>query len=88
MDNNEQIKILEHNVSEVTTQLYNSYARIAELTKEKQALEQQRDDLMHHQLSASEITSKGKKVLTTYVEDAMNLNIKTFQNILGKLKGA
>jgi len=25
--------------------------------------------------------------LTTYVEDAMNCNIKTFQNILGKLKG-
>jgi len=26
--------------------------------------------------------------LTSYVEDAMNCNIKTFQNILGKLKGA
>jgi hypothetical protein len=25
--------------------------------------------------------------LTTYVEDAMNLNIETFQNILDKLKG-
>tara|TARA_R110000751_G_scaffold94659_1_gene184748 strand:- start:1489 stop:1746 length:258 start_codon:yes stop_codon:yes gene_type:complete len=76
----ETVRTLEHNVSEVTLQLYDSYKRIAELTQE-------RDDLMHHQLSSSEITSKGKKVLTTYVEDAMNCNIKTFQNILGKLKG-
>lgn len=80
MDHAETVRTLEHNVSEVTKQLYDSYKRIAELTQE-------RDNLMHHQLSSSEITSKGKKVLTTYVEDAMNCNIKTFQNILGKLKG-
>jgi|TARA_R110000824_G_scaffold106462_1_gene251577 hypothetical protein len=80
MDHVETVRTLEHNVSEVTKQLYDSYKRIAEITQE-------RDDLMHHQLSSSEITSKGKKVLTTYVEDAMNCNIKTFQNILGKLKG-
>jgi len=80
MDHDETIRTLEHNVSEVTKQLYDSYKRVAELTQE-------RDNLVHHQLSASEITSKGKKVLTTYVEDAMNCNIKTFQNILGKLKG-
>ena len=80
MDHVETVRTLEHNVSEVKKQLYDSYKRIAEITQE-------RDDLMHHQLSSSEITSKGKKVLTTYVEDAMNCNIKTFQNILGKLKG-
>ena len=59
-----RVKILEHNVSDLQKQLYNSYSRIAELTKEKQSLAQQRDELMHHQLSASEITSKGKKVFS------------------------
>jgi hypothetical protein len=47
--------------------------------------------MMHHSLSADEIKrkeNKNKKSLTSYVEDAMNCNIKTFQNILGKLKGA
>ena len=87
MNQSDKVKILEHNVSDLQKQVYSSYARIAELTKENQSLAQQRDDLMHHQLSASEITSKGKKVLTTYVEDAMNLNIEAFQNILDKLKG-
>ena len=54
MDHVETIRTLEHNVSEVTKQLYDSYKRIAELTQE-------RDNLMHHQLSSSEITSKEKK---------------------------
>ena len=46
---------------------------------------------MHHSLSIDEIKRKehkNKKGLTSYIEDAMNCNIKTFQNILGKLKGA
>ena len=45
---------------------------------------------MHHQLAESEVLLKddnNKDGLTTYVEDAMNLNIETFQNILDKLKG-
>tara|TARA_R110000737_G_scaffold29373_2_gene47862 strand:+ start:1957 stop:2265 length:309 start_codon:yes stop_codon:yes gene_type:complete len=85
-----RVKILEHNVSDLQKQLYNSYSRIAELTKETRSLTQQRNELMHHQLAESEVLTKddhNKSRLTTYVEDAMNLNIETFQNILDKLKG-
>lgn len=90
MEDREKIKILEHNVSDLQKQLYKSYNNIAELTKQNRSLTQQRNELMHHQLAESEVLLKddnNKDGLTTYVEDAMNLNIEAFQNILDKLKG-
>ena len=90
MEDREKIKILEHNVSDLQKQLYKSYNNIAELTKQNRSLTQQRNELMHHQLAESEVLLKddnNKDGLTTYVEDAMNLNIEAFQNILEKLKG-
>ena len=90
MEDQEKIKILEHNVSDLQKQLYKSYNNIAELTKQNRSLTQQRNELMHHQLAESEVLLKddsNKDGLTTYVEDAMNLNIEAFQNILDKLKG-
>jgi len=90
VEDQEKIKILEHNVSDLQKQLYKSYNNIAELTKQNRSLTQQRNELMHHQLAESEVLLKddsNKDGLTTYVEDAMNLNIEAFQNILDKLKG-
>jgi|TARA_R110000796_G_scaffold80782_1_gene178575 predicted transcriptional regulator len=90
VEDREKIKILEHNVSDLQKQLYKSYNNIAELTKQNRSLTQQRNELMHHQLAESEVLLKddnNKDGLTTYVEDAMNLNIEAFQNILDKLKG-
>ena len=79
--------ILEKNVADLQEQLQKSYIRNSELNS---ALIKERDAMMHHNLSTDEIKRKehkNKKGLTSYIEDAMNCNIKTFQNILGKLKG-
>jgi len=83
--------ILEKNVADLQEQLQKSYIRNSELIEQNNALIKERDAIMHHSLSTEEIKrkeNKNKKSLTSYVEDAMNCNIKTFQNILGKLKGA
>ena len=83
--------ILEKNVADLQEQLQKSYIRNSELIEQNNALIKERDAVMHHNLSTDEIKrkeNKNKKSLTSYVEDAMNCNIKTFQNILGKLKGA
>jgi|TARA_R100000458_G_scaffold21460_2_gene19222 DNA-directed RNA polymerase specialized sigma54-like protein len=87
---NYDIKVLEKNVADLQEQLQKSYIRNSELIEQNNALKKERDAMMHHSLSADEIKrkeNKNKKSLTSYVEDAMNCNIKTFQNILGKLKG-
>ena len=84
-------KVLEKNVADLQEQLQKSYIRNSELIEQNNALIKERDTIMHHNLSIDEIKRKEnniKKSLTSYVEDAMNCNIKTFQNILGKLKGA
>ena len=83
--------ILEKNVADLQEQLQKSYIRNSELIEQNNSLIKERDTIMHHNLSIDEIKrkeNKTKKSLTSYVEDAMNCNIKTFQNILGKLKGA
>ncbi len=88
---NYDIKVLEKNVADLQEQLQKSYIRNSELIEQNNALIKERDAMMHHNLSTDEIKrkeNKNKKSLTSYVEDAMNCNIKTFQNILGKLKGA
>jgi len=88
---NYDIKVLEKNVADLQEQLQKSYIRNSELIEQNNALIKERDAIMHHSLSTEEIKrkeNKNKKSLTSYVEDAMNCNIKTFQNILGKLKGA
>tara|TARA_R100000152_G_C6656267_1_gene96433 strand:- start:250 stop:543 length:294 start_codon:yes stop_codon:yes gene_type:complete len=88
---NYDIKVLEKNVADLQEQLQKSYIRNSELIEQNNALIKERDAIMHHNLSTDEIKrkeNKNKKSLTSYVEDAMNCNIKTFQNILGKLKGA
>ena len=88
---NYDIKVLEKNVADLQEQLQKSYIRNSELIEQNNALKKERDAMMHHNLSTDEIKrkeNKNKKGLTSYVEDAMNCNIKTFQNILGKLKGA
>lgn len=88
---NYDIKVLEKNVADLQEQLQKSYIRNSELIEQNNALKKERDAMMHHNLSTDEIKrkeNKNKKSLTSYVEDAMNCNIKTFQNILGKLKGA
>ena len=88
---NYDIKVLEKNVADLQEQLQKSYIRNSELIEQNNALIKERDTIMHHSLSTEEIKrkeNKNKKSLTSYVEDAMNCNIKTFQNILGKLKGA
>ncbi len=88
---NYDIKVLEKNVADLQEQLQKSYIRNSELIEQNNALIKERDAIMHHSLSTDEIKrkeNKNKKSLTSYVEDAMNCNIKTFQNILGKLKGA
>ena len=82
--------ILEKNVADLQEQLQKSYIRNSELIEQNNALKKERDAMMHHNLSIDEIKRKENKIkksLTSYVEDAMNCNIKTFQNILGKLKG-
>ena len=87
---NYDIKVLEKNVADLQEQLQKSYIRNSELIEQNNALIKERDAIMHHSLSTDEIKrkeNKNKKSLTSYVEDAMNCNIKTFQNILGKLKG-
>tara|TARA_R100000900_G_scaffold127583_2_gene102486 strand:- start:359 stop:652 length:294 start_codon:yes stop_codon:yes gene_type:complete len=87
---NYDIKVLEKNVADLQEQLQKSYIRNSELIEQNNALKKERDAMMHHNLSTDEIKrkeNKNKKGLTSYVEDAMNCNIKTFQNILGKLKG-
>lgn len=87
---NYDIKVLEKNVADLQEQLQKSYIRNSELIEQNNALIKERDAIMHHNLSTDEIKrkeNKNKKSLTSYVEDAMNCNIKTFQNILGKLKG-
>lgn len=87
---NYDIKVLEKNVADLQEQLQKSYIRNSELIEQNNALKKERDAMMHHNLSTDEIKrkeNKNKKSLTSYVEDAMNCNIKTFQNILGKLKG-
>ena len=84
-------KVLEKNVADLQEQLQKSYIRNSELIEQNNALKKDRDAMMHHNLSIDEIKRKehkNKKGLTSYIEDAMNCNIKTFQNILGKLKGA
>ena len=84
-------KVLEKNVANLQEQLQKSYIRNSELIEQNNSLIKERDTIMHHNLSIDEIKrkeNKTKKSLTSYVEDAMNCNIKTFQNILGKLKGA
>jgi uncharacterized protein len=86
----ERMEILENNVAELQEQLQNSYKRIAELTENNRAVEQERDTLIHQQFSEEEGIKKeikNKKDLTSFIENAMNHNIKTFQTILGKLKG-
>ena len=88
---NYDTKVLEKNVADLQEQLQKSYIRNSELIEQNNALIKERDTIMHHSLSIDEIKRKEnniKKSLTSYVEDAMNCNIKTFQNILGKLKGA
>ena len=83
--------ILEKNVADLQEQLQKSYIRNSELIEQNNSLIKERDTIMHHNLSIDEIKRKENKIkksLTSYVEDAMNCNIKTFQNILGKLKGA
>ena len=88
---NYDIKVLEKNVADLQEQLQKSYIRNSELIEQNNALKKERDAMMHHNLSTDEIKrkeNKNKKGLTSYIEDAMNCNIKTFQNILGKLKGA
>ena len=83
--------ILEKNVADLQEQLQKSYIRNSELIEQNNPLIKERDTIMHHSLSIDEIKRKENKIkksLTSYVEDAMNCNIKTFQNILGKLKGA
>ena len=88
---NYDIKVLEKNVADLQEQLQKSYIRNSELIEQNNALKKERDAMMHHNLSIDEIKRKEnniKKSLTSYVEDAMNCNIETFQNILGKLKGA
>ena len=87
---NYDIKVLEKNVADLQEQLQKSYIRNSELIEQNNALKKERDAMMHHNLSTDEIKrkeNKNKKGLTSYIEDAMNCNIKTFQNILGKLKG-
>ena len=82
--------ILEKNVADLQEQLQKSYIRNSELIEQNNSLIKERDTIMHHNLSIDEIKRKENKIkksLTSYVEDAMNCNIKTFQNILGKLKG-
>ena len=87
---NYDIKVLEKNVADLQEQLQKSYIRNSELIEQNNTLKKERDAMMHHNLSTDEIKrkeNKNKKGLTSYIEDAMNCNIKTFQNILGKLKG-
>ena len=83
-------EILKENVRELQEQLQNSYRRNGELINQVDSVSRERDTLVHHHLAEEgtlreEITNK--KSLTTYVENAMTCNIKTFQTILGKLKG-
>ena len=83
-------EILKENVRELQEQLQNSYRRNGELINQVDSVSRERDTLVNHHLAEEGTLReeiKNKKSLTTYVEDAMNYNIKTFQTILGKLKG-
>ena len=90
MRSSEKINILERNVAELQEQLHISYAKVADMTQELSAVRNERDTLIHHHLAELEIVRKevtNKKSLTQCIQDAMTTNIKTFQTILGKLKG-
>ena len=83
-------EILKKNVADLQEQLQKSYQRNAELIEQNNSLLHERDTLIHQHLNEEQVTRseiKNKKCLTSYIEDAMNCNIKTFQTILGKLKG-
>ena len=90
MRSSEKINILERNVAELQEQLHISYAKVADMTQELSAVRNERDTLIHHHLAELEIIRRevtNKKSLTQCIQDAMTTNIKTFQTILGKLKG-
>ena len=86
----QKIKVLEKNVADLQEQVQKSYIRNSELITELNTATQELDTLINHHMSEEqEIRGeiKNKKSLTKCIEDVMDYNIKTFQSILGKLKG-
>jgi predicted nucleic acid-binding Zn-ribbon protein len=86
----QKIKILEKNVLDLQEQVQKSYIRNSELVTELTTVRRELDTLINHHMSEEqEIREeiKNKNSLTQCIEDVMDYNIATFQNILGKLKG-
>tara|TARA_R110002012_G_scaffold50624_1_gene130865 strand:- start:1619 stop:1936 length:318 start_codon:yes stop_codon:yes gene_type:complete len=86
----QKIKILEKNVLDLQEQVQKSYIRNSELVTELTTVRRELDTLINHHMSEDqEIREeiKNKNSLTQCIEDVMDYNIATFQNILGKLKG-
>ena len=86
----QKIKVLEKNVFDLQEQVQKSYIRNSELVTELSTVRRELDTLInHHMEEAQEIREeiKNKNSLTQCIEDVMDYNIKTFQSILGKLKG-
>ena len=86
----QKIKILEKNVLDLQEQVQKSYIRNSELVTELTTVRRELDTMINHHMSEEqEIREeiKNKNSLTQCIEDVMDYNIATFQNILGKLKG-
>tara|TARA_A100001515_G_scaffold132846_1_gene121606 strand:- start:66 stop:392 length:327 start_codon:yes stop_codon:yes gene_type:complete len=86
----QKIKVLEKNVADLQEQVQKSYIRNSELITELSTVRRELDTLINHHMSEEqEIREeiKNKNSLTKCIEDVMDYNIKTFQSILGKLKG-
>ena len=86
----QKIKVLEKNVFDLQEQVQKSYIRNSELVTELNTVRQELDTLInHHMEEEQEIREeiKNKNSLTQCIEDVIDYNIKTFQSILGKLKG-
>ena len=86
----QKIKVLEKNVFDLQEQVQKSYIRNSELVTELNTVRRELDTLInHHMEEEQEIREeiKNKNSLTQCIEDVMDYNIKTFQSILGKLKG-
>ena len=86
----QKIKVLEKNVCDLQEQVQKSYIRNSELVTELNTVRRELDTLInHHMEEEQEIREeiKNKNSLTQCIEDVMDYNIKTFQSILGKLKG-